>query len=77
MLKPSDDYVLTIRQAPERAKVAGTKEKGMMMVMMMMTVGEQKKLASTHADATNIDRKPVDPPPIIQLQIRDATDPAQ
>lgn len=72
MLKPSDDYVLTIRQAPERAKVAGTKEKGM--TMMMMTVGE---LASTHADATNIDRKPVDPPPIIQLQIRDATDPAQ
>ena len=32
MLKPSDDYVLTIRQAPERAKVAGTKEKGMMTV---------------------------------------------
>lgn len=30
MLKPSDDYVLTIRQAPERAKVAGTKEKGVM-----------------------------------------------
>lgn len=32
MLKPSDDYVLTIRQAPERAKVAGTKEKGVMKV---------------------------------------------
>lgn len=32
MLKPSDDYVLTIRQAPERAKVAGTKEKGVMTV---------------------------------------------
>lgn len=32
MLKPSDDYVLTIRQAPERAKVAGTKEKGIMTV---------------------------------------------
>lgn len=69
MLKPSDDYVLTIRQAPERAKVAGTKEKG------MMTVGAETW--SAHADAANIDRKPVDPPPIIQLQIRDATDPAQ
>lgn len=34
-------------------------------------------MGSAHADAANIDRKPVDPPPIIQLQIRDATDPAQ
>ncbi|MCJ1463215.1 hypothetical protein MMC07_001820 [Pseudocyphellaria aurata] len=50
MLPPSDDYNLIIRQGPERAKVAGPKEK---------------------------DRKPIDPPPIIQLQIRDLTDPAQ
>ncbi|KAF3930911.1 hypothetical protein ABW19_dt0206664 [Dactylella cylindrospora] len=46
----SDDYELYIRQGPERARVAGTKEK---------------------------DRKPVDPPPIIQLKIRDASDPQQ
>lgn len=29
MLPPSDDYNLIIRQGPERAKVAGPKEKGM------------------------------------------------
>ncbi|KAI5802225.1 velvet factor-domain-containing protein [Pyronema domesticum] len=46
----SEDYELHIRQGPERARVAGVKEK---------------------------DRKPVDPPPIIQLKIRDDSDPAQ
>ncbi|KAI4236969.1 MAG: hypothetical protein LQ349_002211 [Xanthoria aureola] len=46
----SDDYTLTIRQGPERARVADKKEK---------------------------ERKPVDPPPIVQLHIRDPTDPAQ
>ncbi|RPA79223.1 hypothetical protein BJ508DRAFT_142889 [Ascobolus immersus RN42] len=46
----SQDYDLIIRQGPERARVAGVKEK---------------------------DRKPVDPPPIIQLRIRDDSDPAQ
>ncbi|KAI4262679.1 MAG: hypothetical protein L6R42_002147 [Xanthoria sp. 1 TBL-2021] len=45
----SDDYTLTIRQGPERARVADKKEK---------------------------ERKPVDPPPIVQLHIRDPTDPA-
>ncbi|KAL1959317.1 hypothetical protein VTO42DRAFT_2504 [Malbranchea cinnamomea] len=43
-------YELTVRQHPERARVAGGKEK---------------------------ERKPVDPPPIIQLRIRDDSDPAQ
>ncbi|KAL8733053.1 MAG: hypothetical protein Q9181_003737 [Wetmoreana brouardii] len=46
----SDDYTLTVRQAPERARVAGPKEK---------------------------ERKPVDPPPIVQLHIRDPLDLAQ
>ncbi|KAI9829453.1 MAG: hypothetical protein M1826_005635 [Phylliscum demangeonii] len=46
----SDDYELRIRQGPERARVAGVKEK---------------------------DRKPVDPPPIIQLTIKDDSDPSQ
>lgn len=31
MLPPSDDYNLIIRQGPERAKVAGPKEKGITM----------------------------------------------
>ncbi|KAL8935978.1 MAG: hypothetical protein Q9216_005167 [Gyalolechia sp. 2 TL-2023] len=46
----SDDYTLIVRQGPEKAKVAGPKEK---------------------------ERKPVDPPPIVQIQIRDPLDPAQ
>ncbi|KAI9806612.1 MAG: hypothetical protein M1825_006069 [Sarcosagium campestre] len=50
MLPSSDDYELRIRQGPERARVAGPKEK---------------------------DRKPVDPPPIIQLRIKDDSDPSQ
>ncbi|KAI9675511.1 MAG: hypothetical protein M1829_003315 [Trizodia sp. TS-e1964] len=50
MLDISEDYELRIRQGPERARVAGLKEK---------------------------DRKPVDPPPIIQLRIKDDSDPAQ
>ena len=32
MLPPSDAYTLTIRQGPERAKVAGGKEKGMVVI---------------------------------------------
>ncbi|KAL8897892.1 MAG: hypothetical protein Q9207_006973 [Kuettlingeria erythrocarpa] len=43
----SDDFTLTVRQGPERAKVAGPKEK---------------------------ERKPVDPPPIVQLEIKDPQD---
>ncbi|MCJ1375033.1 hypothetical protein MMC20_006267 [Loxospora ochrophaea] len=50
MVAISNDYNLTIRQPPRRARVVGPKEK---------------------------DRKPVDPPPIIQLHIRDASDPTQ
>ena len=40
----SSDFDLTIRQQPDRARVAGGKEK---------------------------ERKPVDPPPIVQLRVRD------
>ena len=32
MLPPSDAYTLTIRQGPERAKVAGAKEKGTVVI---------------------------------------------
>ncbi|KKZ62517.1 hypothetical protein EMCG_03062 [[Emmonsia] crescens] len=46
----SADFRLTVRQNPERARVAGGKEK---------------------------ERKPVDPPPIIQLKIDEAKDPGQ
>ncbi|OAX84384.1 hypothetical protein ACJ72_01247 [Emergomyces africanus] len=46
----SADFRLTVRQNPERARVAGGKEK---------------------------ERKPVDPPPIIQLKIDEVKDPGQ
>ncbi|RWQ93398.1 velvet factor-domain-containing protein [Paecilomyces variotii] len=49
----SADFELTIRQQPERARVAGGKEKG------------QAGLTSW------TERKPVDPPPIVQLRVRD------
>ncbi|PGH08497.1 hypothetical protein AJ79_05986 [Helicocarpus griseus UAMH5409] len=46
----SSDFRLTVRQNPERARVAGGKEK---------------------------ERKPVDPPPVVQLKIDESKDPAQ
>ena len=68
----SDAYTLTVRQAPQRAKAfpgAPAKEKG------MGTNGSQRdeKLIRSPLE----DRKPVDPPPIVQLRIRDPEDPAQ
>lgn len=71
MLPPSDDYNLIIRQGPERAKVAGPKEKGRKNI---------EAIPCRHLlidFAASLDRKPIDPPPIIQLQIRDLSDPAQ
>lgn len=41
---PSSDFDLDIRQQPDRARVAGGKEK---------------------------ERKPIDPPPIVQLRVRE------
>lgn len=72
MLPLSDDYNLIVRQEPERAKVAGPKEKGMF-------IPEQRMLPSrlTKTSRSRPDRKPIDPPPILQLQIRDFSDPAQ
>lgn len=63
----SDDYTLTIRQGPERARVADKKEKG------------ERELLATYLAGVDLvlERKPVDPPPIVQLHIRDPTDPAQ
>lgn len=70
MLPPSDDYNLIIRQGPERAKVAGPKEKG--------RTSKQEHCGHLLIEfVASLDRKPIDPPPIIQLQIRDLSDPAQ
>ena len=73
MSTSSHAYTLTVRQQPERAKVfSGTqiKEKGRSTYMGAHRAG------TVPADA-HVDRKPIDPPPIVQLQITDPTDPAQ
>lgn len=73
MLAPSNAYTLTVRQGPERGKAfAGPKEKGETASSNTSTAW---RLLTTHGHQPT-DRKPVDPPPIIQLQIRDPTDPA-
>ena len=73
MIAPSNAFTLTVRQQPERARVfngAQTREKG------RSTYVDAQKIGSMLAD-THPDRKPIDPPPIVQLQITDPTDPAQ
>ena len=70
MLMRSNAYTLTVRQGPERAKAfAGPKEKGKTLLTSF--------IGKTLTIPASTDRKPVDPPPIIQLQIRDPQDPAQ
>ena len=71
MLMRSNAYTLTVRQGPERAKAFnGPKEKG----KGLLTSCTRRTLTTS---VSPTDRKPVDPPPIIQLQIRDPQDPAQ
>ena len=71
MLSPSEAYELNIRQEPERARVAGIKEKG------KVWRSESFGITCLQGFKLNTDRKPVDPPPIIQLHIRNPSDPAQ
>lgn len=58
----SSDFDLLIRQQPNRARVAGGKEKGM-----------GASFFSRLRDVSNIaiERKPIDPPPIVQLRVRE------
>ena len=72
MRRRSDAYTLTVRQAPQRAKAfpgPPAKEKGTAIEGFAAT----RKLIYCGLE----DRKPVDPPPIVQLRIRDPEDPAQ
>ena len=71
MLFPiSEAYELNIRQGPEKARVAGIKEKGEGSHQPQFSVAD-------NCPCFHPDRKPVDPPPIIQLHIRDPSDPSQ
>lgn len=59
----SSDFELTIRQQPDRARVAGGKEKG--------TLPGSARGNQPSVDVVDAERKPVDPPPIVQLRVRD------
>ena len=49
-----------------------------LLVLKRKVSSEPNSLEILNADASlHLDRKPVDPPPIIQLKIRDDHDPAQ
>lgn len=70
----SDAYTLIVRQGPERAKAfpgPPAKEKG------KAFTGHSWHRRNTDPRVFPEDRKPVDPPPIVQLRIRDPEDPAQ
>lgn len=69
----SGAYELTVRQHPERARVAGGKEKG----KLIFCLCPSEKARARISLMLWLERKPVDPPPIIQLRIRDENDPAQ
>lgn len=68
MLVTSNAYTLKVRQGPEKGKAfAGPKEKGEPV--------RRRENEDGDIDRSS-ERKPVDPPPIIQLIIKDPTDPA-
>lgn len=62
----SEDYELIVRQKPVAAKVFIGKEKG------MRTLNIDWLMSNSWSD-----RKPVDPPPIIQLRVSESIDPSQ
>lgn len=65
----SADFELTIRQQPERARVAGGKEKGRSSYLTVHRICQRKE---GQTGLTSLaERKPVDPPPIVQLSVRD------
>lgn len=69
----SGDYELTVRQQPREALVTQAgKEKSECMIMRR----NARSLPGDLADKTCFpDRKPIDPPPIVQLKVPDVKDP--
>jgi len=63
----SGDHELIIRQKPLHAKVFIGKEKGM----------PNQTKDPRHISNSVSDRKPIDPPPIVQLKISESVDPSQ
>lgn len=74
----SSDFELTIRQQPERARVAGGKEKGMpprstcvLSLHSSFLLGQLGGPWILTQSLRCAERKPVDPPPIVQLRVRE------
>jgi hypothetical protein len=61
----SSDFELIVRQQPERARVAGGKEKGTCNSLILVGLARDAK------DHRRVERKPVDPPPVVQLKVRE------
>lgn len=59
-----------IKEGKDGEKLRENKEKG------RSAIKDARKASKSTADGSP-DRKPIDPPPIVQLQISDPTDPAQ
>lgn len=64
------DYKLEVRQQPSYARVAIGKEKG-------SSRYPSAPLSSGNANRLDSDRKPIDPPPIVQLKVSPKKDPMQ
>jgi hypothetical protein len=71
----SSDFALIVRQQPKHARVAGGKEKGMLICFIPIFVSAgffpPRALYPSSSIDTMSERKPVDPPPIVQLKIRE------
>lgn len=65
----SEDYELSIRQQPRDALLAQDgKEK---------SESRSNAVRNARIDASFAGRKPVDPPPVVQVSVRDAADPTR
>ena len=70
-------YQLKIRQQPECARVAIGKEKGRFNLSVDVPPSPRAREITTANHADRLDRKPIDPPPIIQLSVSSVKDPHQ
>jgi hypothetical protein len=65
---PTPPFTLTIRQEPDRAKVVLGKDKGKK-ISAFRDLAVILPAAGENCLTSSLDRKPVDPPPILQLEV--------
>lgn len=73
----SDYHHLTFRQQPERARVVGSKDKGERHAInatrsksSLAIASKSLKIFYSNSLYLITERKPIDPPPIIQLEVK-------